>query len=189
MKFRIINLTEGRDAEVIFLDNDADNQFSIHDELYLVEQETGAGPILTWALAVGGESAAIPPVSGDEFTIFSLKPFTSLDVFAFENITPIEEHISRTPLQFALYQNYPNPFNPQTTIPFEIGNQQHLNIKIFNILGQEIYELINESLPAGRYQITWNGINRYGRKMGSGIYFVVMKGPEFTKTSKIILLK
>ncbi|MFZ1462389.1 MAG: hypothetical protein WAU38_16460, partial [Ignavibacteria bacterium] len=64
---------------------------------------------------------------------------------------------SITPENFELYQNYPNPFNPTTNLEFGISELEFVSLKIFDVLGNEVSTLVNESKPAGRYEVTFNG--------------------------------
>ena len=82
--------------------------------------------------------------------------------------------ITTTPCGFVLYQNYPNPFNSSTDIRYQIPDSRfpdHISLKIFNILGQEIRILMNEEQQSGIYTVTWNGKDNGGHKVASGIYF------------------
>lgn len=103
--------------------------------------------------------------------------FTSLKSFE----APIPEY-------YKLSQNYPNPFNPSTEIEFEIPMKGFVSLKIFNILGEEIAELINNDLDAGSYSISFNS-NINGIKLPSGIYFYTLSVREYSKTKKMVLLK
>ena len=90
------------------------------------------------------------------------------------------------PARYALYQNYPNPFNPRTQIRFDLPNESHVQLKIFDIQGRLIETLLNNKVNAGYHQINWNG-----SQFSSGMYFIQMISDEgdFIKTSKMILLK
>ena len=83
-----------------------------------------------------------------------------------------------------LFQNYPNPFNPTTTIPFVIPQSQYVELKLFDILGNEIAVLTNEYLQAGKHKIEFNGSN-----LPSGVYFYQLKAADFKQTKKLLLLK
>ncbi len=83
-----------------------------------------------------------------------------------------------------LASNYPNPFNNSTIIRYLIPKEEFVTIKIFNILGEQVDLLLNESKQAGVYEVPWNPIN-----LPSGIYFYQLKAGDFTKTKKMILLK
>jgi hypothetical protein len=83
----------------------------------------------------------------------------------------------------------PNPFNPQTAISFEISKAQDIKVSIYGVDGRLVRVLADESLPAGAHEMMWMGRDRAGRAVGSGTYFVIVKGREDTKRLKITLLK
>ncbi len=88
-----------------------------------------------------------------------------------------------------LNKNYPNPFNPETTISYSVKNAGPVSINIFNIKGQKINTLVNESKAAGNYKIVWKGLDNNNKKVASGIYFYRMKSGNYTSTKKMILMK
>ena len=104
------------------------------------------------------------------------------------------------PTEFSL-SAYPNPFNPSTSIRFsthpassplskgriEVGFE--CNLKIYDILGNEITTLVNEEKPAGTYEVIWNGKNNFGNNVSSGIYFVRIQANQQFKNLKLMLLK
>ncbi|MBI4548521.1 MAG: carboxypeptidase regulatory-like domain-containing protein [Ignavibacteriae bacterium] len=103
---------------------------------------------------------------------------------------------STLPAKFRLDQNYPNPFNPATEIRFDLPVQSSVSLKIFNILGQEIVELRNELLQAGNFKVRWNGTDKEGKAVTSGIYFIKFVATPvnrelsaFTQVRKMTLLK
>ncbi|MCG8606552.1 T9SS type A sorting domain-containing protein, partial [bacterium] len=93
------------------------------------------------------------------------------------------------PVSFVLKQNYPNPFNPETTLEYELPKPAFLNITIYNILGQEITTLVNELFEAGRYVRTWDGLDRNGRAVGTGVYVARMITTDFSKSIKMLLIR
>ena len=93
------------------------------------------------------------------------------------------------PLITTLGKNYPNPFNPQTTINFALHEPAFTRIEIFNIKGQKIKTLINESLEAKNYQIVWNGTDDSESSVASGIYLYRMSTDKFSETRKMLLVK
>jgi len=101
----------------------------------------------------------------------------------------VEDHNYTVPETFQLYQNYPNPFNPSTSIRFAIPQEAKVNIKVYNILGKEITQLLNETRISGEYEITWNGTDSNGNSVPSGIYFITMIADKYSKTIKSILIK
>ena len=90
---------------------------------------------------------------------------------------------------FKLYNNYPNPFNPTTNIEFVIPEQEFVKITVFDILGNEVKTLVNQSMEPGQYSITWDSRNDKGRLLSSGIFFYTIQAGQFNQTKKMILLR
>ncbi|MFA7420547.1 MAG: T9SS type A sorting domain-containing protein [Melioribacteraceae bacterium] len=88
------------------------------------------------------------------------------------------------PAQYRLAQNYPNPFNGQTYIELSLPKQAQVKVVVFNLLGQEIEVLKNETLPLGNYKLAWDS-----KKLASGVYLYKIQTPEFVETKKMILMK
>jgi len=86
--------------------------------------------------------------------------------------------------KFALYQNYPNPFNPVTLITYQILSIGKVSLKVFNILGKEIAELVNEVKSPGNFIVLFDG-----SKFSSGVYFYQLRSGSFVNTKKLVLLK
>ena len=99
-------------------------------------------------------------------------------------ITGISKTNNELPTSFSLSQNYPNPFNPSTRIRYELPVSSKVKIMIYDILGREITTLINETRPAGRYEIKWNA-----SRFSSGVYFYRIQAGNFVQTKKLMLLK
>jgi hypothetical protein len=85
---------------------------------------------------------------------------------------------------YKLHQNYPNPFNPSTEIKFEIPKSGFVSLKIFDMTGKMIGDLVNQNLNPGSYNIVWNAGN-----VSSGVYYYKLITNEFSQTKKMILLK
>jgi len=90
---------------------------------------------------------------------------------------------------YLLLQNYPNPFNPNTQIQHQISIENHVILKIFNVMGQETITLVDDDLTAGSYTVTWNGRDSHEQEVSAGIYFCTMKAGELTQTRKMVLLR
>jgi hypothetical protein len=88
------------------------------------------------------------------------------------------------PDKFNLHQNYPNPFNPSTKIRVDIANSGHVDLKVYDILGKEVAELVNQQLATGSYEVDWNAAEKPG-----GVYFYRLSSNGFTQTHKMILIK
>ena len=98
--------------------------------------------------------------------------------------TGVEEGNTEIPTEFLLSQNYPNPFNSSSTIRYSIPKSSLVTIKIFNSLGQELKNLINEEKTIGTYEIKWETVN-----LPSGVYFCRLQAGDFVQTRKMILMK
>jgi hypothetical protein len=98
-------------------------------------------------------------------------------------VVGIDEQTNK-PLTFKLEQNYPNPFNPATSIQYSIASRQFVELKIFNVLGQEIETLVNAEKPAGNYQVEFNAAN-----LPSGVYFYRIQAGSFNQVRKMLLIK
>ena len=88
------------------------------------------------------------------------------------------------PTKYDIGQNYPNPFNPMTKIDFELPENGHVNIMIYDMLGREVKSLMNELKQAGYYTIEVNASN-----LSSGTYFYRMNAGKFVKTLKMVVIK
>jgi hypothetical protein len=107
-------------------------------------------------------------------------------------MTPVEwedESHVQLPTEFDLRQNYPNPFNPQTMIEYALPKSAHVTIEIYNLLGQKVNVLVDEDQRAGRYQVDWDGKDKDGGELASGIYFYRIQAGDFVKCKKMIMLK
>jgi predicted esterase len=184
MKFTVQNITENQPAEVIFLDNDNNNQLSLADELYFIETDSTGNPALAWAIHVSGNSNPILPVAGDQFLLKTFKPVSNADIFEFRgDISPILTKTVRSD-KFQLFNNYPNPFNPRTTIKFELLQKSYITIKIYNILGEEVATLVSGLLQAGSYQYIWDA-----RGSATGIYMCRFQAGDYVETRKMVLMR
>ncbi len=85
---------------------------------------------------------------------------------------------------YSLSQNYPNPFNPSTNINYTIITSEYVSLKIYDISGKEVSELVNEKQNAGKYEVSFNGSN-----LSSGIYFYTLSSGTFKETKSMILIK
>jgi photosystem II stability/assembly factor-like uncharacterized protein len=97
--------------------------------------------------------------------------------------------INPGPREFVLQQNYPNPFNPQTRIEFALPHAAHVSLKVFNAVGEEVATLVDNMISAGTHDVEWNGRNRFGASVASGVYFYRVVAGEFAATKKMLLVK
>lgn len=96
----------------------------------------------------------------------------------------ISQISTEVPSGFSLSQNYPNPFNPTTNIKFTVNKAGFVNLKIYDLTGKEVSNLVNENLSVGTYSYTFDA-----SKLSSGIYFYTLKTDNFSQTKKMMLIK
>ncbi len=94
------------------------------------------------------------------------------------------EEVDGLPTVYALEQNYPNPFNPSTTIRFSIPEAGNVKVSVFDALGREVAELLNEELTPGNYDVNFNASS-----LSSGIYLYRIQASDFVQVKKMILIK
>ena len=99
------------------------------------------------------------------------------------------EILSQIPSEFALGQNYPNPFNPITRLDYQLPRRSDVSIRVYNMLGQEIITLLRQEQPYGKYSVSWNGLDKYGKQVASGVYFTELKSRNIRRVTKMLLLK
>ena len=93
------------------------------------------------------------------------------------------------PIDYELGQNFPNPFNPETLIAYQIPQAGDVSLVVYNMLGQQVHELVSGSHEAGFYRVNWDGKDALGRSVASGIYFARMQSGSFSNVKKMLLLK
>ncbi|MGA2624178.1 MAG: T9SS type A sorting domain-containing protein [Bacteroidota bacterium] len=103
-------------------------------------------------------------------------------------VTSVDEK-QTAPHSFSLKQNYPNPFNPSTTLQYTIARATHVELKVYNILGQQIKTLISEMELPGSYKIVWDGTNAVRVPLSSGVYIGVLQAGDFRQAIKMLLLR
>ncbi len=102
----------------------------------------------------------------------------------YSSVTSLTNLNIQVPANFYLEQNYPNPFNPSTHIKFQIPENGFVSLKVFDILGKEVSDLLNQNLDAGSYILNWDAANQQ-----SGVYFYKLVSKNYSETKKMILQK
>jgi hypothetical protein len=108
---------------------------------------------------------------------------------AFASKNGLNSNKENLPNAFGLAQNYPNPFNPETEIRFELPEASHVIVKIFNTLGEEIRTLTNAPYKAGYHRVRWDGKDKNGKPVVSGIYLYQLRVRKFSQVKKMSLLR
>jgi len=97
--------------------------------------------------------------------------------------------LAALPQEYALQQNYPNPFNPATTIKYQLPETGWVSLVIYDLLGRQVIELVDQIEETGYKSIRWDGTNRYGHPVSAGVYIYRLQTDTYSKTRKMILLK
>lgn len=114
---------------------------------------------------------------------YGLSNWSSIASFRTVNPTGIEDE-ELIPTEYALEQNFPNPFNPSTSFRFKLAEAGLTTLKIYNLLGQEVAEVLNEFMNAGTYDIRFDAAG-----LASGIYFYRIRVNDFSASKKMILVR
>lgn len=128
-------------------------------------------------------------VSGDDVILLEYPNgyrvgFITNTLSIYYKTTGVKKHIISYPNNFTLEQNYPNPFNPSTTIKYKIPQLSLVTLKIYDVLGNAVATLINKELPAGSYEVDFDGSN-----LSSGIFFYRLQAGSIIQTKKMVLMK
>jgi Secretion system C-terminal sorting domain len=118
--------------------------------------------------------------SGESGTIGSM---AYVDYLTFTGPSAVEQ-INGLPNDFSLTQNYPNPFNPTTNIEYSIPVQSYVELKVYDVLGNEVATLVNEEQSAGTYRVDFSGTG-----LSSGTYIAKLQTGNYIKTIKMALMK
>jgi len=119
-------------------------------------------------------------ISGGKY-YYRLKQIDNDGTFTYSKIIDFD---TGKPLSYELDQNYPNPFNPVTTIKFTIPEANKVTVNVFNVLGEEIAEIVNQWMEAGTHEVNFDATD-----LNSGIYLYRIKAGNFVTTKKMTLLK
>ncbi|MFA6597427.1 MAG: T9SS type A sorting domain-containing protein [Ignavibacteriaceae bacterium] len=101
-------------------------------------------------------------------------------------LTNVDSYEIPLPASYNLEQNYPNPFNPSTNIEYSVVGTQHVTLKVYDILGNEVATLVNDVRSSGNYKVPFNSMRN---ELSSGIYFYQLCAGDFVQTKKMILLR
>jgi hypothetical protein len=116
----------------------------------------------------------------------------STEVYYFAYPTSVKDTLKENrSYTFHLFQNYPNPFNANTLIRYslDVSCPIFVSLKIYNILGKEVTQLVNQAQSRGAYQVLWDGKNNSGKEVASQIYFYELRAGGYEETRKLVLIK
>ncbi len=187
------NLTDGEKIDLVILESGSlDNlRWDPNEEVGLLTPQKYATTFPQYHASLRNEyegSALAMPAAGDTNYIFTQRPITSEDKFVFRTlkslITTDVEGEGNLPAKFELQQNYPNPFNPTTTILYSLPKSGNVRIRISNVLGETVSDLLNDYQKEGNHRILFNGAS-----LASGVYFYSIHFQNKVISKKMLLLK
>ena len=175
----------GKDFIATFVDQDGDS-------ISVRNGTLGAMGILNHKMnSVQSTGALVPPCAiykqgNNKYAAFAYSGLGPANVYYDMEtfLTGIDPVSTEIPGSFSLMQNYPNPFNPETKIKFSLPASGNVILKVFDISGKVVSELVNENMNAGTYSVGFNA-----SKLSSGVYFYRIYTDGFTDTKKMILVK
>ncbi len=172
-------------------------------KMFPIDVNVSHGPVkISWAINTkeGKQYLLSDGANGKVFKTIELKGTSGAVTGLSASIRSILLQVNTgadLPREFSLSQNYPNPFNPTTRFVVGLPQTAHLEVSVFNILGQKVATLVNEMRDAGYQIVEWNGTNDYGKQVSSGVYFLRMNadnpnagsGHQFTAIRKMLFMK
>ncbi len=137
------------------------------------------GPVMGMEVRCHVYSTFVGTVYFDDITIERVSGTTAIQPVAGNDLPKVYE----------LSNNYPNPFNPSTMIQYAVPRASNVSLVIYNVLGQKIRTLVDEPQNAGRFTVSWDGRDNFGRVVGSGVYFYRLNAGETSLVKKMLMLK
>jgi hypothetical protein len=161
--------------------NDATGDTRVELEDGSNSYHNGSGEPGTIEVELGGYFQRLIGIMYYSYSNYKLVPRKDDDFVGYA--TAVREENS-FPVSYSLKQNYPNPFNPTTKIVYSIPKESKVTLKIFNILGQQVKTLVNQSQSQGTYTVTFDAAS-----LPSGIYIYSIQAGNYNDVKKMILLK
>lgn len=166
-------------GEILVSDGTGDTRVELEDGSN--SYHNGSGEPGTIEIQLGGHFQKLKGIMYYSYSNYKLVPRKDDDFVGYT--TAVKEE-NASPRTFSIEQNYPNPFNPSTRIVYSIPRASNVTLKVFNVLGQQVKTLVNETQGQGTYTVSFNASS-----LPSGIYFYSIEAGDFTQVKKMILLK
>ncbi len=121
----------------------------------------------------------------------NMSPMSNCDsgISRLDIVAGTDDDNDNLPATYELSQNYPNPFNPTTSINFSLPRATHIRIDVYNIRGERVTTLADDTYAAGDYTVEWDGSSDNGNLVSTGVYLYRLLSDNFSDTRKMVLLK
>ncbi len=166
-------------GEILVSDGTGDTRVELEDGSN--SYHNGSGEPGTIEVQLGAHFQKLKGIMYYSYSNYKLVPRKDDD---FVGYTTAVKQENTSPKTYGIEQNYPNPFNPSTKIVYSIPRISNVTLKVFNILGQQVKTLVNQTQSQGTYTVTFNASS-----LPSGIYFYSIEAGDYTQVKKMILLK
>ena len=160
------------DAFQITISHELDLTIELSDNALVADYVTDG--YLTTMIIVAPETDELFTVSGD---------FEFVEIIAASRENYVDVSMA-TPESFALKSAYPNPFNPVTTIAYDVPIPSNVKVIVYDLLGRQVTELVNNYVEGGSYNVSWDA-----SEFSSGVYLVRMSADDFISSQKVMLVK
>jgi len=169
----------------------ANNNFVQDPQLNNISRDTNldprpspSSPAATGAVQPNDPFFTVVPYHGafDPNSFLWTEGWTAISVYGITDVN--ESYVNNVPASFELSQNYPNPFNPSTKIVYTVSEAANINLTVYNILGQQVAQLVNDFKNVGTYEVTFDAEN-----LPSGLYLYTFETGNTRITKKMTLLK
>jgi hypothetical protein len=147
----------------------------LHDDLAVAE--LGGNERITLSFAVD-----------DRVPLGMSRCYILKSVGSYRSVQPTAAQIE-TPETYFLKVTSANPFNPSIQIDYGLPRAAKAVIRVYTAEGRVVNTLVDDTQPSGNYTFTWDGTDRNGKRVGSGVYFIKLETPEYSETKKIALLR
>lgn len=173
----VLEVPEGSDLDLAAFD--ANGVLAAESGSQSLTEVTRVQPIAGSIAAVTMQVANRKPASSP----YTLHVITSR-ISAASKAGTLQPTENLKPAEFALRQNHPNPFNPQTSIEYSIPEDEHVQLKVFTVYGQEVATLVDRTMSPGRYRITFDA-----RSIASGVYYYKLVAGRFSDVKRMVIIK
>ncbi len=199
----LLNLVEisaiGEERTLSYIDDNANDSSDTGDQMHYGDAGLEVtGDDIEGDFPLGLKSFFLEPNQpssvGAQLAEFEKNPLTvQSGVEDFNTVSVEQDEDVEIPQSFVLAQNFPNPFNPATVIQYQLPGSglktARAILKVYDLLGREVQTLVDKDHAPGSYEIRWDGTNKGGAKVSSGIYIYQLKFGSFVSSKKMILLR